>query len=236
MLKELLQYMKEHNRAETVEAAGRLYSTRELHPLDLAKSVNSIRVRSLTGLVSYVQSNFDTAKKFMIHIESPTSVLVYDALDRDNKRQSYLKANALLPDITFDRSMQMESFIIQTQAKFIQDENTHNLLKFVGSISEENSRETKDNGVSQSVVAKVGVATVEEVKVPNPLTLRPFRTFVEVPQPSSDFILRLNPGPTAALYEADGGSWEINAMHNVREYLDKELSKEIASGKVIIIS
>lgn len=236
MLKELLQYIKEHNRPETVQANGRTYSTRDLYPLDVEKSIEAIKVRSLTGLVDYVKSNFDTEREFMIHVASPTAVYLYDSLNQDNDRRCYVKATALLPDITFDRYMQMESFIIQTQANFVQDEHTANLLKFVGSISEENSKETKDNGISQSVVAKVGVATVDEVNVPNPVFLKPFRTFVEIDQPQSSFILRIQAGPQASLFKADGGAWEINAMHNIKEYLSKQFEEQIEYGKVIIVA
>lgn len=236
MLAQLFEYFKQHNRPETVEANGHIYSTSQLTRLDKESPVEPIQVRSLEGLVDYIKSNFDTDRKFMVHIEGPEKVFLYDALNGDGDRRCYVKARALLPDITFDRHMNIESFIIQTQANFIQDDHTQNLLKFVGSISEENSRETKDNGVSQSVVAKTGVATVEEVVVPNPIILRPFRTFVEVPQPPSSFILRMKEGPAAALYQADGGAWELNAMHNIEEYLAKELEKEIDNGKAFIVS
>lgn len=236
MLKELMQYFKEHNRPETVEANGHIYSTRSLERLDKESPVKQIKVRSLTGLLDYIKSNFDTDRKFMIHVEGPDQVYLYDALNPDGDRRCYVLAQALLPSIKYNSYMDMERFIIQTQANFIQNEHTDNLLRFVGSVSEENSKETKDNGVTQSVVAKTGVATVEEVNVPNPILLRPFRTFVEVAQPESSFILRLRNGPAAALYEADGGAWELNAMHNIEEYLAESLADEIVSGKVFIVS
>lgn len=236
MLKELLQYFKEHNRPETVEANGHIYSTRGLERLDTESPINSIKVRSLTGLLDYIKSNFDTERKFMIHVEGPQHVYLYDALNDEGERRCYVKAHALLPDINFNSYMDIERFIIQTQANFIQNDHTASLLRFVGSISEQDSKETKDNGVTQSVVAKTGVATVEEVNVPNPVLLRPFRTFVEVPQPESSFILRLRNGPAAALYQADGGAWELNAMHNIEEYLSESLSDEITEGKVFIVS
>ncbi|KAA0956658.1 hypothetical protein FQ085_11745 [Planococcus sp. ANT_H30] len=236
MLKELLQYFKEHNRPETVEANGHIYSTRNLERLDKESSVDSIKVRSLTGLLDYIKSDFDTDRKFMIHVEGPQQVYLYDALNDDGDRRCYVKAHALLPDINFNSYMDIERFIIQTQANFIQNDHTASLLRFVGSISEQDSKETKDNGITQSVVAKTGVATVEEVNVPNPVLLRPFRTFVEVPQPESSFILRLRNGPAAALYQADGGAWELNAMHNIEKYLSESLSDEITEGKVFIVS
>ncbi|MNW60692.1 hypothetical protein D3C74_386970 [compost metagenome] len=70
-------------------------------------------------------------------------------------------------------------------------------------------------GMTQSVVAKTGVATVEDVKVPNPVLLAPYRTFVEVEQPESSFVFRMKDGPSAALFEADGGAWRNDVIANV---------------------
>lgn len=236
MLKDLFQYFKDHNRPEIVENGGHFYSTRSLTKLNVEQSVQAIQANSLTGLVDYAKSNFDTDRKFLIHVVSPTHVSLFDALNNENERRIYIQSRAMLPDITFGRFMDIESFVIQTQSKFIQNENTQSLLKFVGSIVEDDSKETKDNGISQAVKTKTGIATVGEAVVPNPVNLRPFRTFVEVPQPESSFVLRIQNGPRASLFEADGGAWEINAMHSIKEYLEEALSEGIESGKIVIIS
>ena len=63
--------------------------------------------------------------------------------------------------------------------------------------------------------------------MPNPVTLCPFRTFVEVKQPESRFVFRMRQsegrGVECAVFEADGGAWKNAAMSNVKEYLKKEL-------------
>ena len=59
--------------------------------------------------------------------------------------------------------------------------------------------------------------------MPNPAVLKPYRTFVEVEQPESKFVFRMQTGPEMALFEADGGAWRIQAMKNIKEYLEKEL-------------
>ena len=69
-----------------------------------------------------------------------------------------------------------------------------------------------------------GIARVEDVPVPNPVELMPYRTFREVTQPTSTFILRLKPGrdgalPTCALFEADGGAWKLRAIQSIAAYL-----------------
>lgn len=238
MLKDLMEYLKNHNRPELVHNEGDVYSTRSLTKLNVENHVEALTLRSLSGLIDYVKSNFDTdsEKEFMLHVESPTSVRLYDALNADNERRQYARSRALLPEIRFDQFLDRENFAIQLQANFIGDDERTKVLNFIASVSEENSKETRDNGVSQSVVAKVGIATVEEAEVPNPVYLRPFRTFVEVPQPESAFILRMKEGPRVALFEADGAAWELNAMQNIEDYLQKELAELIDAGKVIIVA
>lgn len=236
MLKDFIEYLFELKRPEIVEQDGIAYSTQNLRRLVVEKDIKSIEARSLSGLVDYVKSNFDTERKFMIHVESPTSVSLYDALNDVNDRRKYLQATAMIPRIHFDRFLSVEEFNIQLQSKFVKTEDSATIQKLVGTIVEDESVKTVDDGVSQRVTAKVGVATLGEVPVPNPVHLKPIRTFVEVPQPESAFVLRIQKGPQAALFEADGAAWEINAMHNIKEYLNESLDELVASGKVIIVA
>jgi len=40
---------------------------------------------------------------------------------------------------------------------------------------------------------------------------------------ASKFVFRMQNGPRAALYEADGGAWRLAAMKNIKAYLENEL-------------
>lgn len=244
MIKEAIQYIVGMSKNEMVQHEGKTYSTRPLNRLDKTPGVSDLTLRSLSGLVDYVKSNFDHEHKMMIHVESPTKVTVFDALDHDNDRRVYVTAKAMLPDITFGRYQDSESFNIMLQSCFVHvdDDDEENredsrlVLKILSSIVEDETVKTVDDGLTQSVVAKTGVATVGEAKVPNPVTLKPFRTFVEVTQPASEFILRLQKGPVAALFEADGAAWELNAMKNIKDHLREELKELIESGTIIIVA
>lgn len=125
---------------------------------------------------------------------------------------------------------------ISLQSAFVKNDDRDVMLRVVGNITEQNVKSWGDNGVSQSVVAKSGLATVDEVAVPNPVALQPYRTFVEVAQPESDFIFRMKDGPKCSLYEADGGAWKLEAIKNIKEYLNAELADEIKNKKVFIIA
>ncbi len=99
------------------------------------------------------------------------------------------------------------------------------LLKFVGNLKDESAQTMVDDGVSQVATARSGVASVGKVVVPNPISLRPYRTFLEVEQQESDFVFRMHEGPKLALFSADGDAWRNTAIDLVAEYLSEKLVK-----------
>ncbi len=109
------------------------------------------------------------------------------------------------------------------------------LLQVTGCIKEEAIKQVGDDGVSQSATIKTGVASVEPIIVPNPVMLAAYRTFQEIEQPVTKFIFRMKDGPSAALFEADGGMWKNLAIERIREYLSTEL-KDIHGVNVHILA
>ena len=49
--------------------------------------------------------------------------------------------------------------------------------------------------------------------------LAPMRTFCEITQPVSPFVLRVQEGPAVALFEADAGEWRNAAVRGIKDYL-----------------
>ena len=81
----------------------------------------------------------------------------------------------------------------------------------------------------------VGVAAKADAIVPNPVQLRPYRTFQEVEQPESEFVFRVYDDRSISLTAADGGMWKLAARDAVMRYLETALRDEIAAGKVKVI-
>jgi hypothetical protein len=65
---------------------------------------------------------------------------------------------------------------------------------------------------------KSGIASVAEMPLPNPIALQPFRTFIEIEQPESIFVVRAHKGPEFSLFLADGGLWKLKAIQSIKEY------------------
>ena len=63
------------------------------------------------------------------------------------------------------------------------------------------------------------VTICETPSVPNPVTLRPYRTFMEVEQPAISCVFRLRQGHMLSLHEADGGLWRLEAIQSIKAFL-----------------
>nr|DAF94596.1 MAG TPA: hypothetical protein [Siphoviridae sp. ct3gT1] len=186
---------------------------------------SKLTVSTLTGLVDYIKTNVDKLEgKLLIQVKSPEEVTLYSPLNADREREKYVSAEAILPNnVVYDRFLDTERFNIMLQSAFVDDEDKSKLLKYTALITDDTVKNFGDDGISQKVTVKTGVASVSDAVVPNPVTLAPYRTFPEVEQPESKFIFRMKEGPSAALFEADGGAWRNKAILNIKAYLEKEL-------------
>lgn len=96
------------------------------------------------------------------------------------------------------------------------------------------------SGVCTECAVRAGLSQKENVLVPNPVHLIPYRTFLEVEQPGSDFVFRVSEGrggaPVFKLVAADGGVWESQALENVRSYLVEALKDIPDREKLTIIA
>ena len=224
MIKSALQYIIGLGKPEIIEVNGQQYSTKGLEHITLPAPAH-LEISTLTGLVDYIKSDIDlnSSDSLLVQVCSPTSVKVLSRLMGDATRILFISCNALTPNISLNRFVDQENFIIMLQSCFEQTENTATIFKVVGNIKEENIIQSGDDGISQEVTAKVGIAKVANITVPNPVILAPYRTFEEVDQPESKFILRMKDGPQIALFEADGGAWRHHAMLNIKNYLTEKL-------------
>ena len=195
---------------------------------------NALTVSTLTGLVDYIKGNVDKLKgELLIQVKSQDEVRLYSPLNEDKERELYIKAEAILPNnVRYDQFIDTERFNIMLQSSFVDAGDKKALLQYTGLVQDENVKSIGDDGVSQQVTVKTGVASVGQAIVPNPVSLAPYRTFPEVEQPISKFIFRMKEGPSAAIYEADGGAWRNEAIKNIKEYLEEQL-KEVKNIKII---
>ena len=219
---------------------GRPYTDQAIYPVKNPLP-EPLKVHTLTGLVDYIAAQKDAVDDMQgehpfFQVVSHNEVrLLTEIQGAFEQRKTFMQAQP--PEnrgYPFGQWLDPESFIIALQAHFVQDEKTAALLAFIASIKEVSDRTSADDGISQAVTAKTGVALVTEAKVPNPVTLRPYRTFLEVQQPAISCVFRLRQGPILSLHEADGGLWRLEAIQSIKEYLVDEM--EALGQKIPVIA
>lgn len=229
-------------KTESLEIQGKHFTTREVFQVPANKTVADITVKSLTGLVDYLENNTDGLDlgKLFIHVDTPNKVLVYDqVLDKfgdQGRRHCWISAVNSLDDFSFGRWYDQESFLIGLQTLFIQNEDLLNVISTISNLKASEEIINSDDGLTQEVVLQKRV-TAEQVKVKNPVILQPIRTFTEIDQPASPFILRTKRDGDkiqAALYEADNGKWKNDARLNIKGYLAEHLWTEDDQGITIL--
>ena len=128
-----------------------------------------------------------------------------------------------------------KKMLLEIRSKFIPNEDTQYLLDLLSRINKENGVTTNDNGVSQTVEARTGVSLRQMLNIRPRVTLAPYRTFLEVEQPASEFLLRLDNDGNVGLFEADGGMWKQQAKKDILAYFECKLNDEIDTGDVIVM-
>jgi len=201
-------------------------------------SAQRMKLASLTSLVTYIKENVDRHQldQLMVHVESPIDVIVVSRLGsvyRDREKFIHSKYHVPSFDCEFDAYYNIEDFRVWMMTNFADTSDRQAILRLIGNITDSKVATSSDDGISQAVESRIGIAKVETAMVPNPVNLIPFRTFPEVIQPVSAFILRMASGirddelPKVALFQADGGAWKQAAMINVQIWLRSELPKEV---------
>lgn len=231
MIQKALEYIVGMRKPEILSINGEDYSDKPLNRISYNPKADAIKMNTLSSLIEYISEQVDDMQgKMIIHVQSPTHIEMYSQLDYERKRECVVEVDAQVPDFRFGQYMEHEPFCINIQSKFINDVNTDKalLLQFAGTVEAGTVAEYGDDGVTQKATIKTGIATKEAAIVPNPVTLKPFRTFVEVQQPISQFIFRMKQdkydGIQCALFEADGGAWKLQAMEGIKHYLKENLA------------
>lgn len=213
---------------KTLKHGDQTFATRQLHRLPdepPVESVVALKVATLSSLAAYLNENPDDFEEgTFISVVAPTRVdVITPVLGEAAVRRTYAIAEARLPAIRTDQWLDLETIGVHLRTCFEQTPERDEVVSFLGSVSSSADVQTKDDGVSQSTTVRSGLSMLKEGKVPSPVTLQPFRTFHDVEQPESPYILRLRKserdGVQAALFEADGGAWQHDAAEAVAEFL-----------------
>lgn len=162
-----------------------------------------------------------------MHVVSPTEVrLISSLVGVELQRHVFAIATPVLP-ASLESVFSPEEFIIALHTRCVQSEDRDYLIALASDVRAGSEVAASDDGLSQTISGKSGVTLMRAQTVKNPVHLAPYRTFPEVSQPASAFIVRAKKGSgegspvNFTLIEADGGAWRLEAVNAIARWLDE---------------
>ena len=187
-----------------------------------------ITVVTLSGFVALLEQGFEgfNPQETIIHVSGfDEARLIARNSDKFGGRQAYVIAKAMKTErnFKFNEFLPQEEFNIALLSMFVPEDGRNGLISISGNLAKEMEARQQDDGFTQQVNVRAGVTMVKPATASSRVTLFPFRTFTEVPQPQGEFIFRVKHderlGNLCALFEADAGAWKLIAMRSIKEWL-----------------
>lgn len=256
MIKEALQYVIGLSSPTVREINGSTYTDKPLTRVApyIPRAQECTKMTSLTSFVDYIKARVERDgdyeyKNLYILIESSTKVTCFEKDNSLDGRKTYIcSAEAEIPTMDFGYFYDAENFNIMLQSRFCDTEHKKMLLSIIGNVRSSNVETKDDDGITQTVMTRRGILTKEGTSLPNPVTLSPFRSFVEIEQTASPFIFRAKESKVYdpkdkdakeiqfALFEADGGAWKMNARDLIKKYLEYQFILNDNEDELVIFS
>lgn len=241
MLREFIAHIQETTRPQIVEIGGSTFaiapggSATEIRPK--IDHPDTLDLHSLDALVKLVQTEASKAENpLYITIPDHMTVRCFGQPQSNARffRQVYYEAKATdVPGWGEKVQLGFEEAQIAMRTRFQETTDTIYALKLLSDICCGAKVVYNDNGIATTVTTQKGVALQSNEQIRPIITLKPYRTFQEVEQPESIFLIRVNErGITFT--EADGGMWKLRARETVKAFLEEKLSAELALEGVFI--
>lgn len=214
---------------EVKEVDGRKLAAREMFIVK-PPSLKRLCVSNLQGLIDYVEADIDGIADKFLYIYDPCNVSLISKAD-----EIYLERKEIIQAVfdeqtngLFNQFKEQEMFLLDLNTAFVRTGPLEQLIMIVSNVKSEDVRIDEDDGVSQTVTSRAGIAMVENVKLPNPVLLNPYRTFAEIDQPEDYFVFRARKArdgeaPKFGLFENGSGMWKIKAIDLIKEWLEERL-------------
>lgn len=195
-------------------------------------------LNSLDALVKMIKTEAPRFTEAPLYITIPSHLLVQCFTQPEPTerffRQFFYEVKATdVPGWDSKVQLGFEEMQIALRTRFQETPDALYAMKLLSDISTGAKITFNDNGVATSVVTKKGIDLQANETIRPIVKLKPYRTFQEVEQPESTFLIRVNERGIS-FTEADGGMWKLKARETVKAFLEKALSKEIEEGAVYV--
>lgn len=243
MLKAAIEKIQQMAQPKVQEIEGRHFFLNGDGATEILPEVfqpETMGLNSLDAMVKMVKT--EAMKKyqvpFYIAVNSHTKVYCFgqpkDESERFVRGVLYAATATDIPGWNRSEQMNFEEAMIALRTRFQTTDDTVYALKLLSDITTGSRVTYNDNGIATSVVTRKGIDLQANTAIKPIVSLRPYRTFQEVEQPASDFLIRIN--EKGILFtEADGGMWKLKARNTIKEYFEAAFADEIQDGTVVVM-
>lgn len=180
---------------------------------------DTLQLNSLDALVKLVKTEALNAADCTLYITIPdcTTVQCFDQPNADERyhRQTFYVAKATdVPGWGEKVQLPFEEAQIALRTRFQETNDAIYAMKLLSDITMGGKVTYNDNGVATSVVTRKGIDLQANEAIRPIVRLKPYRTFQEVDQPESQFLIRVNERGIS-FTEADGGMWKLKARETI---------------------
>lgn len=241
---------QEAAKVQELQINGLTFTDAPIHLVPDERAVSpakALGIHTLQGFADYVNGQMDAdlrrqedddpaAEAHVIQVSDHENVFLWSPLMGRGRVRECLVTASFVPLIggqgtrfEFGKFLKVDTFLIGLKTFFVDSETVQHLVTMVGNVRTEKVQHVVDDGFSQAVTTQGGAVQLAVKTLPSTVTLAPYRTFPEVEQPESTFVLRAKPGedeqslPTFALFEADGGKWKLDAIARIKAFLAERI-------------
>ena len=226
----------------TMEANGHTFCSKALVEVKADEyAPTAYEVDTLDALVKLILTEGLTlGRRLYVRVDSARKVTVTTTYNNGELRNPYLRfplyeAVSDVPGVTIGNLMSQERAIVELQSLYGATPDRDYLLDLLSRIDVNEGVSSVDNGVTQEVNVRTGAVLKQATPVRPIVQLQPYRTFLEVEQPVSDFLLRVSKEGEPTLFEADGGAWKLAAKRSIAAYLAEKLADQVERGDVVVL-
>ena len=226
----------------TMEANGHTFCSKALVEVKADEyAPTAYEVDTLDALVKLILTEGLTlGRRLYVRVDSARKVTVTTTYNNGELCNPYLRfplyeAVSDVPGVTSGNLMSQERAIVELQSLYGATPDRDYLLDLLSRIDVNEGVSSVDNGVTQEVNVRTGAVLKQATPVRPIVQLQPYRTFLEVEQPVSDFLLRVSKEGEPTLFEADGGAWKLEAKRSIAAYLAEKLADQVESGCVVVL-
>lgn len=241
-LRDAIDRITDLARPFTMEADGHKFCSKALLEVKAEEfSPTVYEVDTLDALVKLILTEGLTlGRRLYVRVDSARKVTVTTTYNNGELRNPYLRfplyeAVSDVPGVTIGNLMSQERAIVELQSLYGATPDRDYLLDLLSRIDVNEGVSSVDNGVTQEVNVRTGAVLKQATPVRPIVQLQPYRTFLEVEQPVSDFLLRVSKEGEPTLLEADGGAWKLEAKRSIAAYLAEKLADQVERGDVVML-